>query len=181
MVFHNILKTSKNNKQLIGIRLYDNGDDFFLGFVEYFNELIIQLRKFNKDGIDDGIIILKINDIENFDFDSKYIKSYQKLIDEKYPEMAFKNSVSFKSGDFWYKEYLMEFLKKDTLIEFEINNEHVLSGFIIEIAENDFTSKMVEQEGIGNGYSTYRIDDITSLAFYSIDSTRRQQFYNYNQ
>jgi len=78
-----ILKKSKDTKEIIGLRLYDGDEDFWCGYVENFNDNIIQLRHFDNHGNDDGIIIEQIEHIESIDFDSEYEKTFNYIARQK--------------------------------------------------------------------------------------------------
>jgi hypothetical protein len=66
-----ILEISKTDKKIIGIRLYGEDDDFWLGYIEDYNDKIIQLRYFDKLGLEDGLVIEQQDSIDSIDFDSE--------------------------------------------------------------------------------------------------------------
>nr|WP_319997638.1 hypothetical protein [uncultured Draconibacterium sp.] len=78
-----LLEKSKTDKKIIGIRLYGDEDNFWLGYIEDYNDKIIQLRYFDKLGLEDGLVIEQQDKIDSIDFDSEYEKTYEYLINKR--------------------------------------------------------------------------------------------------
>jgi hypothetical protein len=171
-----VLEKSKINKEIIGIRLYKDEDDFWLGFIEDFNEEIIQLRHFDRFGLEDGLVIQPIKDIDSIDYGSNYEKSYEYLIRKQYDLSNLRSISNFKSSENWKYEYLKEFKGKDIIISFEISGEHLIYGYISDLDDLEFTVNAIGHIGEDEGYTVYRIEDITAFKLVDRKCLLKQEF-----
>jgi hypothetical protein len=75
-ILEKLLSHSKTTKTVIGIRKYNNEDEFYVGYIVDYNDTLIVLQHISKFGLEDGLLVEKI---ESFEAEDDYIKSYQLL------------------------------------------------------------------------------------------------------
>jgi len=172
-----IFEVSKTDKKIIAVRKYGDEDDFWLGFIENYNDEIIQLRVFDSQGIDDGIVIEKQENIDSIDFDSDYEKTYEYLVNRIYNLNEIEEIVSFKNSVDWKKEYLDEFKQRNELISFQINEGAglIIYGYVLDLHDNEFIINAIGHIGEDEGKTIYKIDDIVALKFASRKSKLRAE------
>ena len=172
-----IFEVSKTEKKIIGIRKYKDEDDFWLGYIENYNDEIIQLRLFDTLGIEDGVVIEKQENIDSIDFDSDYEKTYEYLVNRNYNLNEIEEIVSFKNSADWKKEYLEEFKERNELISFEIDkgDELIIQGYILDLNNNEFMINAIGHIGEDEGKTIYKIDDMVALRFASRKSKLRAE------
>ena len=109
-ILFEILKKSKENKEIIGIWKYNDKDDgFWAGYVKDYNEELVTIQHFTKYGKSDGIIIERIENIISVDFDDDYSKAMQCLIDYS-SELDKEEHFEIELND--YEEWQLEILKQ---------------------------------------------------------------------
>jgi hypothetical protein len=158
-----ILKKSRDTKEIIAIRLYDGDEDFWCGYIENFNDNIIQLRHFDKHGNDDGIIIEQIEHIESIDFDSEYEKTFNYITRLKNNFDHFEIITDFKDSDIWRFEYLKDSKDRHRIISLEFNQDYVIYGIILDLNDNEFMLQGIGKLGEEEGKTIYKIDDISAF------------------
>jgi len=176
-----IFEVSKTDKKIIAIRKYGNEDDFWLGYIENYNDKIIQLRLFDSQGIDDGVVIEKQENIDSIDFDSNYEKTYEYLINRIYNLNEIKEIISFKNSVDWKKEYLEEFKQRNDLISFQIYESEglIIYGYVLDLYDKEFIINAIGRLGEDEGKTIYKIDDIVTLKFASRKSKLRAELNNW--
>jgi hypothetical protein len=170
-----ILGISKKEKKIIGIRLYGEEDDFWLGYIEDYNDKIIQLRYFDKLGLEDGLVIEQQDNIDSIDFDSEYEKTYEYLINKRNDLHKIEKIVEFKNTDDWRKKYLTDFKNNGDLISIEFNKELQIYGYICNLSESEFIINGITHLGEDEGKTVYKIDDITAFRLGDKKSKLRQE------
>ena len=160
-----LFEISKTNKKIIGVRMYENEDDFWIGYIENYNDEIIQFRQFDSLGIDDGVLVEKQENIESIDFDSDYEKTYEYLIKSIYNLNEIEEIVSFKNSIDWKKEYLAEFKQRNELISFQFGKENRIYGYIKDLTEKELMINAIGRLGEDEGITIYKIDEIKAIEF----------------
>ena len=170
-----IFEKSKNRKKIIGVRLYGDEDDFWLGYIEDFNEEIIQLRIFDSLGIDDGVVIEQQENIDSIDFDSDYEQTYEFLINKNYDLKQMQEMIGFKNSINWRKEYLDESLLRNELISFQFSENQKIYGYVLDLTDKEFIINAISHLGECEGKTIYKIEDIKAIAFSNRKSKLRQE------
>jgi hypothetical protein len=168
-----IFEKSKTSKKIIGIRLYGEEDEFWLGYIEDYNDEIIQLRYFDEFGVEDGIVIQKQESIDSIDYESDYEKTYEYFVNKNYDLNQIREVVSFKNSINWKKEYLEEFKLRDELISFK--TETIIYGYIADLSDSEFIISAVGRLGEDEGKTVYKIGDIKTFRFASRKGKFRQE------
>ncbi len=170
-----ILKKSKDTKEIIGLRLYDGDEDFWCGYVENFNDNIIQLRHFDKHGNEDGIIIEQIEHIESIDFDSEYEKAFNYIAREKNNFDNIEKITDFNDTDDWRFEYLKDSKERQRVISLEFNQDYVIYGQIADLNDSEFILQGIGKLGEDEGKTIYKIDDISAFKIMDTDCKFRME------
>jgi hypothetical protein len=170
-----ILNESKTDKKIIGIRLYGEDDEFWLGYIEDYNDKIVQLRYFDKLGREDGLVIEQQDNIDSIDFDSEYEKTYEYLINKQNDLNKIERIIEFKNSDDWRIKYLTDFKNKGILISIEFNKDIKIWGYIQDLGAGDLIINGITHLGEDDGKTIYKIDDITAFRLGDKQSKLRQQ------
>ena len=173
-ILRNILQESKDNKRIIGIRVYRDDEKFWCGYISDFNETLIQIQHFSESGQPDGIIIEKIENIESIDSEDKYSTAFQYLIEnyEKINQIE-PIQIELPNSENWQYEFLKKTEKTDNILTMEFEGDFTIYGKI-----NNLDSENAKIEAIGNigdvdGYSTYRLKDIKAIRINNVESIKR--------
>lgn len=170
-----VFEKSKTDKKIIGIRLYGEGDDFWLGYIEDYNDKIIQLRYFDILGFEDGLVIEQQENIDSIDFDSEYEKTYEFLINKRNDLSKIKRYIDFKNTDNWRTEYLTDFKNNGNIISIEFNKDLQIYGYIYNLSDNELIINGITHLGEDDGKTVYKIDDITAFRLGDKKSKLRQE------
>lgn len=172
-----ILEKSKNEKLIIGIRIYGDEDKIWLGYIEDYNEKIIQLRYFDQFGFEDGLVVESQDNIESIDFESNYEKTYQHLINKRQDISKIDKIIDFKDTEDWRAEYLHDYVMRNEILSLGFNAGTILYGFVCEVAENEFVFNTIGNIGEDEGKTVYKIEDISSFRFADKKSKLLQELY----
>jgi len=174
-----ILQNSKENKKIIGIRVYENDDYFYAGYVLDFNDKVVQLQHFTEYGIEDGIVLEPIENIENVEIDDDYYKSLQILVQQN-QKLEIKNIVDSKyniEGN-WRYNILKTFVGKPIIIVIENHKREKICGFVTKLTEQEILLNPIGLQGIDEGLSLYKLDDIYSIQPDDLECRKRLILYN---
>jgi hypothetical protein len=172
---NSILETSKRQRKILSIRLYDEDDDSWLGYVENYNNSIIQLRFFDQLGFEDGIVIVQQDNVESIEYNSEYERTYEYLINLRNSLDNIQKIIDFKNGEDWRTQYLSDFRKRSEVISFQINKDLIFYGIVDEISDSDFIITAIGHLGEIEGNTIYKINDIAAFWFGSKKSKLRQE------
>ncbi|MEN8121351.1 MAG: hypothetical protein ABFS35_13445, partial [Bacteroidota bacterium] len=174
-IIEKILKESKDNKKILGIRKYGEGDDFWCGYIYDFNEQLVIIQHFTKFGKPDGLIIEKIENIESIETDDDYAKSYQYLV-ENHNRIEKQRDIKIKicASEDWQLDTFKQLDLFKALVTIEINSDFFISGFINEFDNGFLNIKTIGKLGEDEGDCFYKIADITSIQFDRMEERKRQ-------
>jgi len=181
-ILFDILKKSKENKEIIGIWKYTDDDGFWAGYVKDFNEELVIIQHFTKYGKSDGIIVERIDNIKSIDFDDDYAKAMQCLID--YSEELDKDDpfeVVLNDSEEWQLGILKQIQGTKRIVRLEINGSDCFSGFVIRLSEFDLILRCVGEMGEDEGTVIYRTEDITAVRVNDIENRKRVMLYNWRK
>jgi hypothetical protein len=82
-IIKEILTYSQDTKTLISVRKRNSDDNTWVGYIVEFNDTLFVLQHISPLGIEDGLIIERIDNIDNFEIEDKYVKSIQLLFDNQ--------------------------------------------------------------------------------------------------
>ncbi len=177
-IINQILEKSKSNKELIS--LWEYGDDnFWCGYVINYNSTLVQIQHFSKYGQNDGIVILRIENIESIDFEDEYVDILQYLINnfEEKIKLEFKEIILPDSED-WQTILLKQFEGNGKIVSFEINGSEYYSGLILHCSDKDFVAKMIGSRGEIVANAIYKNENITAFKINNIEQRKRLLLFN---
>lgn len=177
------LAYSKKNKSVIGVRKYGDDSEFYVGYIIDFSDELIFLQHLTKYGVEDGIIVLRTEDIESFETEDDYVKAIQYLFD--HPEKLPKQSVkALKAGkyDGWQYHFLKAVFSSNSIITIEINKgELETNGFILDFDEAFLKLQPISNTGASEGENFYKLEDITSISINKLESRKREALFLRNK
>ncbi len=179
-ILFDVLKRSKENKEIIGIWKYSDDDGFWVGYVKDYNEDLVLLQHFTKYGKSDGIIVERIDNIKSIDFDDDYAKAMQCLID--YSSELDKDDpfdIVLSESQEWQTEILKQIEGTKRIARLEINGSDYISGFVIKMSEYDLILRSIGEMGEDEGTVIYRIEDITAVRVNDIENRKRVMLFNW--
>jgi hypothetical protein len=175
-----ILQESQDKKKIIGIRIYGHEDSFYSGYVQSFNDEIFQIRHFSTYGKDDGIVIEKIEGIENIEYNEDYSESQQYIV-QKSDEIDKSNLINynFDLSENWKSENLKKFIGQKILVNIENSKMENICGFIIRVTESELIMNTIGELGKDEGLSYYKLEDISSIQPDDLECRKRLCLYNW--
>jgi len=179
-ILEKVLSHSKKTKTIIGMRKYNEGDDIYIGYVVDYNETLIVLQHVTKFGLEDGLMVEKIDNIESFETEDEYVKSYQLLVKNvnKIKKQTIK-SLKLKEGENWQYELLKTKFDKGKIVTIELNNDNLVThGFIVDFDETFLHFNPIDNLGNDEGSKIYKLSDISGLTIERLESRKRQTFYD---
>lgn len=70
-----VFQRAQTEDKPIGLRTNrDKPSGLYVGYVGEFNEKVIQLKSVSKEGLDDGIIVVKLKDVFGVEFNDRYLQ-----------------------------------------------------------------------------------------------------------
>ncbi|MFV0537819.1 MAG: hypothetical protein ACK5M3_10650 [Dysgonomonas sp.] len=161
-----ILDDSKKYKKLISIYIYGE-EGFYCGYVEDYNDVLLEIVHYTKYGKCDGTLVLKLEDIFSIDCDDDYGRQMSYLIanTEKFDNIQAVKVLASKTENWQY-----DVLKKYVLIEDSIVNisvgtrdEDSYMGHVLKL-DNDFVlMRVITNYGFVEGPSLFRLQDISAI------------------
>ena len=163
-IIKEILQKSKDERKIIGIRIYDNDDFFYSGYVQDFNDEIVRIKHFTEYGKDDGIVFERIENIENIEYDEDYYESLQYLVEinEKL-EKSNINGFKYTFVGNWQFDILKMFVGKEIVVVIENYKKEKILGIVNRVTEHELVLNTIGNLGQDEGFSFYRLKDISSI------------------
>ena len=181
-ILFDILKKSKENKEIIGIWKYNDDDGFWAGYVKDYTEELVTIQHFTKYGKSDGIIVERIENIKSVDFDDDYAKAMQCLID--YSTELDKDDpfeLALNENEDWQIGVLKQIVGTKRIARLEMNGSDYYSGFVTKLSESDLILRCVGEMGEDEGTVIYRIEDITAIRVNDIENRKRVMLFNWRK
>lgn len=178
-----ILTYSQETKTLIGIRKHNSDDGVWVGYILDFNETVFMLQHVSPLGFEDGIIIERIDVIDNFETDDPYLRATQLLFEQE--NQILKQTVTTletPTEENWQLNLIKNVFDLGKIISVEVNNADAVNyGFILDYDDSSLQLKSITKIGEENGTETYCLADITSLSVDRIEARKRQFLYEMNK
>lgn len=178
-LLENLLEHSLKTKSLIGIRNYNDGDDLWVGYVVGFDNSFVVMQHISKLGLEDGLLIQRIENIESFEQNTAYINTYQSLLDSKTSvgKQTIKN-IKLPKSENWQYEVLMGLFGKGKIISIELyGDDGPIHGFILGCDETYLRYKPITDVGNDEGECIYKLADIKYVTADRLESRKRETFY----
>ena len=155
------LKKLQTEKSFVDI-FTDLFNESFYGFIRKFNDEFLLLENYNDDGMFNGIIVFRKEDITRIKWENNDINSVHKIINKHDQE---KNIESIKIDSF---EIILKTINK-AFKHVNINIQNIDNGMCIigEIEEMDAESIVIKEFGtrssLDRGRIIFAIEDITRI------------------
>ena len=174
-----IIETSKQTRNLIGFNYYGSDKGFYCGYVLEYSEDFVIIQHFSKFGATDGILAHKISDIQYFETDNPYINGIQLFIknQDKIQKQTYslpKNKDIAESFSNLFESFIGN---KEYLIKFELTDGEIYFGFIEWCDENSFSIISIDNDGLINGKSIFKFEDLKLYWIDGLESRKRQILY----
>jgi hypothetical protein len=179
-IIKEILTYSQETKTLISVRKRNSDDDTWVGYIVEFNDTLFVLQHISPLGIEDGLIIERIDNIDNFEIEDKYAKSIQMLFDNQTTiQKQTVKAVVISNDENWQYELLRNGFDHKRIITIEVNNSDLVNhGFILDYDDTSLQFKAITRTGEDDGIETYRLVDITSITIDRLEGRKRQWLYD---
>jgi hypothetical protein len=180
-MIQDILKKSKEEKELIGVWILNDDDGFWCGYVSFFNEDILVLKHYTKYGKYDGIIVLKMENIESIDYDDDYLKGLEYVIsNEKKLELEEQIDMVISNTDNWQNEVLETALgNPNRIVRVQVNNDSYYNGLVDWLDEQDVALTKIGDDGQVLGKSVYPTANINLIRMNDIDNRKKLLLYKW--
>ena len=179
-VLEKLLSHSKTTKTAIGIRKYNDNDDLYVGYIVDYTDSIIVFQHISKYGLEDGLIVEKIENIETFETEDEYIKTYNYFF--KNANIIGKQTIKkikLPKDENWQYEMLKSKFDKGKIVTVEINNSGTdTHGFIVDFDETYLNFNPITNLGIDEGGIIFKLSDISGFAVDRLESRKREALYN---
>jgi hypothetical protein len=182
-ILKKILAHSLETKSFIGVRKSNTEGLCWVGYIVDFNDQLIVLQHISPLGLEDGLIVEKIENIDNFETDDNYVKAVRTLYDLK-KKIASQEitQIDISINDNWQYEMLQSTFDQGKIISVELrNSDNIDYGYVL-----DFDYTTLQLSGINNigeeiGIQTYRLSDISSLSVDRIEARKRETLFLLNK
>ena len=178
--FKKILQDSKDNKKFIGIRNYDYDDKLLCGFIKDFNDNLVLVQHFTEYGEMDGLILVRMEDIEILESNDDYCLAIQFLAEYKNNINEIYKNIDLSNLENWQFDFLNKFKNTDKIIAIEFEGDYTIYGIIEDLDVKFITLKTVGQIGDLDGFSTYRLSNIKALMIDNFESLNRKILLDWN-
>ncbi len=179
-VLEKVLSHSKTTKNVIGIRKYNDGDDFYVGYIVDYTDTIIVFQHISKFGLEDGLLVEKIENIESFETGDEYIKTYQILFNNaKIIEKQTIKKLVLPKQENWQYEMLKNKFDKGKIVTVELSGDDTYThGFIVDFDETYLNFKPITNLGVDEGGIIFKLSDIVGFSVDRLESRKREALYN---
>lgn len=179
-ILKEILQESMDKKKIIGIRIYDNDDFLFTGYILDYNDKTFQIRHFTDYGKDDGTVIERTENISNIEFNEDYYDCLEYLvqINEELDKLNSTN-IKYNLSNNWHFDVLSEFVGKKIIVAVENQKKENILGFITKLTESELIINTIGDLGQDEGLSYYKLQDINSIQPDDLECRKRLALYKW--
>jgi hypothetical protein len=175
-----LLTDSQKTQTIIGVRKKNDETDVWIGYIKNFNENIFVMQLISPLGLEDLLIIEKIENVDNFETNDDYIVAIQRLyeLNRNLPRQEIKN-INISVEEDWLYEMLKSGFHQGRLITIELNNsENINYGYILDFDDTSVQIMAISNIGKEDGTQTYNLNDITSVGIDRIEGRKRELLSN---
>jgi hypothetical protein len=177
-VLNKILEQSKEAKQIVGFYTYKDEDEFWAGYVLDYNDEFVLIQHLSKLGLKDGIVLMKVDNIKSVETDEDYLNAIWLLMDNPLVNQTIKDAP-IPVEENWQQAMLKANPTPDKVVSLNISDE-VIYGIIREFDDNYMSVRRVGSSGADEGILIYKMEDINSMHFDSLEARKRQKLYEWN-
>lgn len=173
----NLLEKSKQEGEYLSFYTYEDSNGFYFGKVLDYNEEVVNIRHYTKYGKTDGIIILKLENLESVDFEDDYQKS-MKLIIENSDKIHKENLIDFElpKSENWRYLSMKQLAKNGVITNISLSDDSY-TGYVKEVDEEFFVFHFIGKNGEDFGFGVRRIEDINEIRVNDLHSRKTEFLY----
>lgn len=181
MILKHILEESKKKKTIISARKYNDGKTIYVGYILDFNDSIFMMQQVSKNGLEDGIYIDNIENIESFEL-RDYEQAYQFLFENSFKLSDQKiKYIDLPNSENWKFELIKLLFSLNDIVSIKFNNDDYVTGYILNYDEVNVNFKCYNDVGIVDGIIIYKIEDFCSFNIDDFDIRRTKLFINWRE
>ncbi len=178
-MFQDIFERSINENKILSINTYGDSSTW-VGYVNSYTTEIVSIKHISKFGRYDGVISLKVSDIERIDIDDDLCRSISFLHqNEKEIKRLSKMYEEQEVDKTDYRSVLQECCDKKLLCSIDTKDLY-LGCFVLEITFEEVRILVIDSHGIKDGESCVRLEDINFVSYGRLQDIRRLLLYSNN-
>ena len=167
-----ILKKTKENKTLIGIRInQDDWDEILIGFIYFLDTNYIIIDEIDENANSMGRTKIAISQILRIDLDDRYQNRLKFIYDNRNKISSDKQITILDTS----KELLknVDFLiKKKLICTLYFDENQYITGIILQKKLGHILVKNIGKQGDEEGVSCYMLDSLIGLKYNGIDEQK---------
>jgi len=180
-ILEKALLQSKEDKTIIGLRMYGDDTKFWCGYIVDFSSDFLIIQHFSKHGLADGFVLEKMENLESVDIEDKYSQTFQRLISKTKNNYNDSSLVKMPTSDNWQHEFLSNCQSKELTVAVDFEDDFSIVGRIAEVDTDYVNIETIGKLGELDGFSIYRISDIESIRVNSLELIKITGFLNENK
>lgn len=181
-LLNQLLQRSKDTREIIGVREYNDDDKFSSGYVEDFNDRLLTLRHFSKFGKPDGVIVFRRENVECMDCEDDYAKAMTYLAAHA-DELDNPSPVAFElsENEEWRTGLLQQCAaRKDRIFGIEVG-DGVYYAFIVQVTDTDFKMHCVDNIGVDEAYVIRKTEDVIGFVADTLECRKRELLFRWRK
>lgn len=181
-LFLEILEKSKNEKILLAI--YTNIEEtnrFIVGYVKDYDKTMVYLKSIDTQGNFDGFIYCKMEDIYEIEYDDRYLRRFELLINNK--DIFEKDSeinIKHNTEEDFTITLLQAAVDSGLIVTFDINYDYSITGYIEKFDNSSCIIREITDDGDEDGFNVIRLNDIERVYIDGRVQRRIELFYKNN-
>ncbi|MDA8886342.1 hypothetical protein N8368_02295 [Bacteroidia bacterium] len=178
-MFQNIFSTAVESKKIISFCTYCDSATC-IGIVMGYSSEQVTIEHISKYGEHDGIISLKISDIERIDVDDEMCRSINYLYHNRKEIQNL--SKRYKGLDINTSDFLsfLSECKDEKLVCSVDTKELYLTCFVLDVNFEELHILAIDSHGQKDGECFVKMDDINYVSYGRLNDMRRLLLYNIN-
>jgi hypothetical protein len=142
------------------------------------------MKHITPEGLSDGYIVRRLDDIFRIDFNGKYEKRIDLLykLQQQNHESLFEEQTK-KNSDL-FKETFISAKDKDLIISICMDEEEIqndIVGFVKDITTKEVVISRISPEGLNDGESSFFLDDVSKLNCDTVEEKTLKLLYNHQK
>ena len=172
-ILSDICKASQKNKEIISIYSGGDPDRFSVGYIKHVYKDALILHAFDNYGDDDGILLIRLEDINKIERQTAYLNKIRLLIDPEEFLRSASGTMCFDesngSNDCGIYSVLVRCLDEGILLSLKLLFGDILTGYILEFDDEYLLLKIYTDDALEDGETLVKYEDISGISFYSKD------------
>jgi hypothetical protein len=167
------IATSPITNDLIEIYTDKEEHTFAVGFVICSSDKELLLNLINSDGIDDGFLLININDIYCVNCETKYIENISLLSNNKQHRLpTFLSQKGYIKNLDLFSEIILFLTETHIITHIKLYNNADYYGYIETNDKDVVIIQIINEYGNRDGFSYIKIEEIAQISFDGIEENR---------